>query len=270
MHQWLLFIYLEVFWFFPPTSLANKKKFQVNQFDDTGCNRPIFSKFAVTVPRRWGHLQRPPPRPRAKRPEKPKLPTAAGRAQGLRVGPGLGRRHARSLRGRGPAGRAGSRSVPLRARRPFVGRRSGFPAVSGPGVARSLHPAGACRSLNHLQCRDRRRARSCHREGPHRGRVVSAPAPPPAAEVGADSRAASHGARRRWDSAIPRRRVPAGVRRGLASPRVRPEAPSPAHVRPELRVPASCVPGSGRWVLLSPRAAGRRSAVTKGKHRSLR
>lgn len=259
MHQWLLFIYLfGGFLVFFPTSLANKKKFQVNQFDDTGCkNRPIFSEFAVTVPRRWGHSQRPLPRSRAKRPEEPKLPTAAGRAQGLRVGPGLGRRHARSLRGRGPAGRARSRSVPLRARRPFVGRRSGFPAVSGPGVARSLHLAGACRSLNHLQCRDRRRARSCHREGAASGPRRVRPRAPARGRGRCGQQGGLARARRRWDSAIPRRR-------GLAAPRVRPEAPSPAHVRPELRVPASCVPGSGRWVLLSPRAAGRRSAVTKG------
>lgn len=191
MHQWLLFIYLfGGFLVFFPTSLANKKKFQVNQFDDTGCkNRPIFSEFAVTVPRRWGHSQRPPPRPRAKRPEEPKLPTAAGRAQGLRVGPGLGRRHARSLRGRGPAGRAGSRSVPLRARRPFVGRRFGFPAVSGPGVARSLHLA---RGLPKSKPPAVPGPQAGAKLPPRRGRIGAAPAPPPAAEVGADSRAASH------------------------------------------------------------------------------
>lgn len=269
MHQWLLFIYLfGGFLVFFPTSLANKKKFQVNQFDDTGCKN---RKFAVTVPRRWGHSQRPPPRPQAKRPEEPKLPTAAGRAQGLRVGPGLGRRHARSLRGRGPAGRAGSRSVPLRARRPFVGRRSGFPAFSGPGVARSLHLAGACRSLNHLQCRNRRRARSCHREGAASGPRRPRPRPRSvrtagrprtrAAQVGQrdppQARSCGRGARPSGPESPARGSVPGARAAGAARPR---------ELRPWLRQ-------VGPAVASRCRKAERRDEgpfVVKGKHRSLR
>lgn len=262
MHRWLLFIYLfGGFLVFFPTSLANKKKFQVNQFDDTGCKN---RKFAVTVPRRWGHSQRPPPRPRAKRPEEPKLPTAAGRAQGLRRRPGA-RSPPRVLAAGTRAGRprwkplspiacaAAVRGAPLRVPRslgpgrreePPPGRglpKSKPPAVPGPQAGAKLPPRrGRIGAASRPPLHHRPRPRSVRTAGRPRTRAaqVGQRDPPQAPSCG----------RAAWPSgpeSPARGSVPGARAAGAARPREH-------------------VPGSGRWVLLSPRAAGRRSAVTKG------
>lgn len=251
---------------FFPTSLANKKKFQVNQFDDTGCKN---RKFAVTVPRRWGHSQRPPPRPRAKRPEEPKLPTAAGRAQGLRRWPGA-RSPPRALAAGTRAGRprrkplspiacaAAVPGAPLRVPRslgpgrreePPPGRglpKSKPPAVPGPQAGAKLPSRrGRIGAASRPPPRPRPRPRSVRTAGRPRTRAaqVGQRDPPQARPSGPESPA--------------RGSVPGARAAGAARPR---------ELRPLFRQ-------VGPAVASRCRKAERRDEgpfVVKGKHRSFR